>query len=116
MSLFHISQTGPALGAYSELVRTPHLSCGVYRLKAGEPDLQQPHTEDEIYYVAAGKAMMRIGDEELSVEPGAVIFVPAYASHRFHSIVEDLALLVAFGPAEGTGIRPEPPAEPWRAA
>jgi hypothetical protein len=31
-----------------------------------------------------------------------VIFVPAGEEHRFVDVVEDLALLVVFGPAYGT--------------
>jgi hypothetical protein len=31
-----------------------------------------------------------------------VIFVAAAVPHRFHDITEDLTLLVAFGPAEGS--------------
>jgi hypothetical protein len=30
------------------------------------------------------------------------VFVAATVPHRFHEIVEDLTLLVAFGPAEGS--------------
>jgi mannose-6-phosphate isomerase-like protein (cupin superfamily) len=112
MSIFHISQSDPAHRAYLEFFRTPHLSWGVYRLAVGQPDLQQSHTEDEIYYATAGRAVIRIQDEDSPVEPGSIIFVPADAPHRFHSIVSDLVLLVVFGPAEGAHAIPERPAEP----
>ena len=38
----------------------------------------------------------------MDVNPGAVLFVPAHEPHRFHDITADLALLVFFGPAEGS--------------
>jgi hypothetical protein len=38
--------------------------------------------------------------EDREVGPGAVIFVKAGDEHRFHSISEDLTLLVFFAPAE----------------
>jgi len=112
MSLFHISQTDPAHRDYLEFFRTPDLSCGVYRLAIGEPDLQEPHTEDEVYYVIEGRAVIRIHDEDFPVGQGSVIFVPAHAPHRFHSISSDLVLLVVFGPAEGAHAIPERAAEP----
>jgi mannose-6-phosphate isomerase-like protein (cupin superfamily) len=107
MTLFHISQTDPAHSAYIEFFRTPYLSWGVYRLAVGQPDLQQPHTEDEVYYVTDGRAVVRIQDEDFPVEPGSIIFVPARAAHHFHSIEKDLVLLVVFGPAEGARAIPE---------
>ncbi|WP_180539045.1 cupin domain-containing protein [Nevskia soli] len=112
MSLFHISQTDPGHGAYFEFFRTPDLSCGVYRLAVSQPDLQEPHTEDEVYYVTEGRGVIRILDEDFPVEPGSIIFVPAHAPHHFHSIAVDLVLLVVFGPAEGAGAIRELPAEP----
>jgi hypothetical protein len=39
-----------------EFLRVPSLSMGIYCLKAGQVDRQQPHTEDEVYYVVSGKA------------------------------------------------------------
>ena len=32
--------------------------------------------------------------------PGSVIYVPKHVEHKFHSIVEDMTLLVFFAPAE----------------
>jgi hypothetical protein len=36
------------------------------------------------------------------VGPGSVVFVAATVPHTFHDITEELNLLVAFGPAEGS--------------
>jgi quercetin dioxygenase-like cupin family protein len=88
--------------AYLEFFRIPQMSLGVYTLPAGALDRQEPHTEDEIYYVASGRAMITVGREDQPVRSGSVIFVPANVTHRFHSIAADLRLLVFFAPAEGT--------------
>lgn len=85
---------------YLEFLRVPDLSAGLYVLAAGQPDLQSPHTEDEIYYVVSGRASVTVGDEVRPVEAGSVVFVAARVEHRFHDISEDLTLLVVFGPAE----------------
>jgi mannose-6-phosphate isomerase-like protein (cupin superfamily) len=72
----------------------------MYALAAGSRDGQQPHTEDEIYYVVEGKACLQVNGEDLAVEVGTVAFVGAGVEHRFHSIEEDLKVLVFFAPAE----------------
>ena len=87
---------------YLEFISVPDLSVGLYVLAAGQPDLQQPHTEDEVYYVVSGRATVSVGDEVREVGPGTTIFVGTGVPHRFHDIAEDLTLFVAFGPAEGS--------------
>lgn len=87
---------------YSEFLRVPALSCGIYRLRKGETDEQSPHGEDEVYYVLRGRARIRVGSEEREVRAGSVVYLPARVDHRFHDIVEDLALLVFFAPPRGS--------------
>jgi mannose-6-phosphate isomerase-like protein (cupin superfamily) len=87
---------------YMEFLTVPDLSVGLYVLAAGQPDLQRPHTEDEVYYVVSGRGRITVGDEVRDVQPGSIVFVATAVPHRFHDITEDLTLLVAFGPAEGS--------------
>jgi quercetin dioxygenase-like cupin family protein len=87
---------------YHEFVRTHDLSVGLYVLPAGGTDPQQPHTEDEIYHVVAGRARILVGDEDRLVQAGSIVFVGADVPHRFHEIEEELVVLVVFGPAEYT--------------
>ena len=87
---------------YHEFVRTHDLSVGLYVLPAGGTDPQQPHTEDEVYHVAAGRGRITVGDEDRAVQAGSVVFVGADVPHRFHDIEEELVVLVVFGPAEYT--------------
>ncbi len=86
---------------YYEFLRVPDLSAGIYTLEAGSADPQSPHTEDELYYVVAGRAIVTVGTETRPVVPGSLVFVPASVPHRFRDIAERLELLVVFGPAEG---------------
>lgn len=85
---------------YHEFIREPSMSIGVYHLPAGGTDPQQPHSEDEAYYIVSGRGQIRVGDEDRSVSEGSVVFVPAEVEHRFHSIEADLVILVFFAPAE----------------
>lgn len=96
-------ETARAAGGerYHEFLRVPDLSAGIYVLAAGATDPQSPHTEDELYYVVAGRATVTVGSGSRSVVAGSLVFVPATVGHRFHDITERLELLVVFGPAEG---------------
>jgi cytidylate kinase len=87
---------------YLEALRTSGLSVGLYRLGRGQEDEQKPHLEEEAYLVLEGKGRFRMGDEDFAVSPGALFNVPARVEHRFHSVDEDLLILVFFAPAEGT--------------
>ncbi|MFO0880000.1 MAG: cupin domain-containing protein [Gemmataceae bacterium] len=87
---------------WREFLRVPSLSMGVYRLQAGQTDEQQPHTEDEVYYVLRGKAVFRADGREQAVAPGSIFFVERAAEHRFVDISEDLTVLVFFAPPEGS--------------
>jgi mannose-6-phosphate isomerase-like protein (cupin superfamily) len=85
---------------YLEFLKVPSMSAGIYQLSVGDQDLQQPHTEDEIYYIIKGKAKFFLNGEHLDVSEGTTIFVYANLPHYFHSIAEDLTILVVFSPAE----------------
>lgn len=85
---------------YHEFLRVPDMSAGLYQIAAGSIDPQEPHSEDELYYVVQGRAKIRVGNEEQAVAGGSLIFVAANVEHRFHSISEDLTVLVFFAPAE----------------
>jgi len=91
------AQTG---GLYHEFLRVPALSVGLYRLPAGGTDPQQPHTEDEVYYIARGRGQIRVGEEDREVQAGSVVYVAAHVEHRFHTITENLDIIVFFAPAE----------------
>jgi mannose-6-phosphate isomerase-like protein (cupin superfamily) len=85
---------------YLEFLRVPHLSAGLYVLPVNGVDGQSPHTEDEVYLVLAGRAQLRVDGVSRAVEAGTLCFVEAGAVHAFHSVTEELRLLVVFGPAE----------------
>jgi mannose-6-phosphate isomerase-like protein (cupin superfamily) len=91
---------------YLEFLRVPALSAGLYMLAAGAIDTQQPHTEDEVYYIISGRGLIRVGSEDRLVEAGTLVYVKANTEHRFHTITEDLRILVIFAPAEYTAARP----------
>ena len=54
---------------YLEFLTVSSLNCGLYHLAAGSTDMQAPHDEDEVYFVLAGRARMRLGETERAVGP-----------------------------------------------
>jgi quercetin dioxygenase-like cupin family protein len=93
-------QRAPSGKRYLEFLRVPAMSAGLYVLAAGSSDPQQPHHEDETYYVVRGRARFQAGGDDREVSAGSVIYVAAEVEHRFHDIAEELMVLVFFAPAE----------------
>jgi quercetin dioxygenase-like cupin family protein len=106
MRILHFAQLEAQRAAESrswlEFLRVPSLSMGVYHLKAGQTDLQKPHSEDEVYYVLSGSGRFACEGEVREVSAGSVIYVERHVEHRFVDITEDLTALVFFAPAEGS--------------
>jgi mannose-6-phosphate isomerase-like protein (cupin superfamily) len=94
--------SGRAGNHWIEQLRVTDLSVGTYSVPRGGVDDQEPHTEDEIYVITAGRAVLRAGGDSAEVGPGCVIYVAAGEEHRFTDVTEDLAALVLFAPAEGS--------------
>ena len=85
---------------YLEFLREPSMSMGLYVLPAGSTDPQSPHNEDEVYVVLNGRSQIMVAGEDRPVQKGSIIFVGKQIEHRFHSIEEELQILVFFAPAE----------------
>ena len=87
---------------FNEFLRRDSMSLEVYRLEAGATDPQDPHTEDEVYYIVTGSAKIRIGDDMHPVEPGDIIFVEREINHYFFDIESELVTLIFFAPPYGS--------------
>lgn len=97
-----INQQKRSNQAYLEFLRENSMSMGLYHLKVNAIDRQSPHSEDEVYYVISGAAKINVDGEDHPVQAGSIVFVESGMPHRFHSITQDLTVLVFFAPAEGT--------------
>ena len=64
-------------------------------------DPQQPHTRDEIYFVAAGSGEYVCGDTRTAFGPTDLLFAAAGMIHRFENFTEDLVVWVLFYGPEG---------------
>ncbi len=59
-------------------------------------DPQTPHDRDEIYFFHSGSGDFYNGKENVHVEAGAFIFVPAGVAHRFSNFSNDFTVWVVF--------------------
>jgi mannose-6-phosphate isomerase-like protein (cupin superfamily) len=76
------------------------MSVEVYAPK--DADLQEPHRQDELYFIARGSAKLRIADQLLDAAVGDAFFVAAGVAHRFESFSDDFVTWVVFyGPENG---------------
>jgi mannose-6-phosphate isomerase-like protein (cupin superfamily) len=96
-----------ANGGYEIVHSSAGLEVGVYVLVAPEPDRQQPHDDDELYYVLEGRGVLDVEGRPVPLEPGQAVFVPAGALHQFTGY-EGLSVLVVFA----RGSRTEAPGRP----
>lgn len=99
------TQRADAARSYLPFLNVDSLHCGIYCLEKGAKDGQQPHKQDEIYYVESGIAKINIEGKDHDLKKGSIVFVPANAKHHFHSIAEDLKTLVFF--SKGPVANPE---------
>ncbi len=97
-----LKQQSSSKKLYLEFLRATSLSLGLYVLPPGAADPQQPHLEDEVYYVIRGSGFFRQDKEEQAVKAGSILFVKANLTHHFFNISEELVLLVFFAPPEGS--------------
>ena len=93
-----LARLDPGAHDFAEFFRSSTLSLTVARWPAGSVDDQEPHTEDEVYYVVSGRARVSVAGEDAAVGAGSIAYVAAGVEHRFHDIAEDLEVVVFWAP------------------
>jgi mannose-6-phosphate isomerase-like protein (cupin superfamily) len=93
---------------YEDFIRSDLLSAGLATWPAGSADTQEPHTEDELYYVVRGRAAITVAGERRAVGPGSIVYVATGVEHRFTDIEEDLQVLVFWAPPRRSRRRKDP--------
>lgn len=64
-------------------------------------DDQQPHAQDELYFVVRGSGTFVCGDESVRFGPGDALFAAAGVVHRFEDFTDDFETWVVFYGPEG---------------
>ena len=82
---------------FHTFINKDNLAAGVLILKSGEEDTQEPHENDEVYFVLSGNGCLKIKNKNYTVSKDKLFFVAKGTSHFFHSNTEDLKVLYFFG-------------------
>lgn len=100
---FHLAlatalKSSPSPGSLAaDMAKLDSLDVEFYAPHATDP--QKPHTRDELYVIAGGTGVFHVDEREFAFAPGDVLFVPAYAKHRFTTFSDDFATwVIFFGP------------------
>ncbi len=65
-------------------------------------DRQQPHSQDELYFVQSGQGEIIINGQRFDARSGDAFFVAAGTEHRFENFSKDFVTWVVFyGPQGG---------------
>src|SRR5215471_19038044 len=85
---------------FSEAMRHGTMSVEVFAPRG--KDNQQPHDQDELYFVIAGSAEFEVDGRKSPVRTGDALFVAAEVPHHFERMSEDFTTWVVFwGPRGG---------------
>ncbi len=66
-----------------------------------EQDLQEPHRQDELYFVHSGNGDIVINGQRFDAAAGDAFFVAAGVAHRFENFSDDFVTWVVFYGKEG---------------
>jgi mannose-6-phosphate isomerase-like protein (cupin superfamily) len=65
-------------------------------------DLQEPHSQDELYFIHSGTGELIINGQRFDAAAGDAFFVAAGVAHRFENFSDDFVTWVVFyGPQGG---------------
>ena len=90
---------GPSGERFATIFQHGTLLVEIYAPSGTDP--QQPHTRDEIYFVASGSGEYVCGDSRQTFGPTDLLFAAAGVAHRFENFSDDLTLWVFFYGPEG---------------
>jgi len=90
---------GPKGERFATVFEHGSLAVEIYSPRGTDP--QQPHTRDEVYFVASGRGDYLCGGSRQQFGPTDILFAAAGVAHRFENFTEDLVLWVLFYGPEG---------------
>jgi mannose-6-phosphate isomerase-like protein (cupin superfamily) len=79
------------------VTRSQNLTLGVASLPPDGALREHRHAQEEVYLVLEGSGLVRVGDEELTVEAGSAVFIQGDAPHSCENTgVSDLRVAYVF--------------------
>ncbi len=83
-------------GYFQTFLNRQNIAAGVLVLAPGEEDTQEPHDDDEVYYVIRGDGYIRIQNKDYEISEGKIYYVQKQVPHRFFGNKKELAVLYFF--------------------
>jgi mannose-6-phosphate isomerase-like protein (cupin superfamily) len=94
------TSTYPEGAPFVRMMAGGSMSVEVYAPKG--TDLQQPHAQDELYFIHTGTGQLVINGQRFDANAGDAFFVAAGVEHRFENFSQDFVTWVVFyGPQGG---------------
>ena len=78
-------------------INKSRLAADLLLLQPGEKDTQEPHDNDEIYYVISGDGFLKIKNKDYKISKDKIFFVGKNVDHYFHGNSRELKVLYFFG-------------------
>jgi mannose-6-phosphate isomerase-like protein (cupin superfamily) len=101
-SVEHALQQLPWAISWTKLQLMAHGSMRTELYAPRGTDPQQPHAQDELYFIQRGSGEFVQGNARCRFAAGDAFFVPAGQHHRFENFSDDFATWVVFwGPSGG---------------
>ena len=82
---------------FHTFINRDSLAAGVLVLQPGEQDTQEPHQNDEVYFIISGDGFLKIKNKDYPVTKDKLFFVAKDVEHYFHSNSVELKVLYFFG-------------------
>jgi mannose-6-phosphate isomerase-like protein (cupin superfamily) len=82
---------------FHTFINKENIAAGVLLLNPGEKDTQEPHENDEIYYIVKGDGFLTIDKRDYPVSDGMSYYVTKKIPHRFHGNKKELVAVYFFG-------------------
>lgn len=90
---------GKSANPFEQVMANGSMTVEIY--KPQQVDLQQPHTQDELYIIISGSGNFYNDGNITNFKPLDVLFVPAGIEHRFENFTDDFATWVIFYGQQG---------------
>ena len=82
---------------FHTFINRKSLAVGLLVLQPGQKDTQEPHENDEVYFIIKGDGFLKINKKDYSVSKDKMYFVAKNTEHFFHDNKTELVVLYFFG-------------------
>lgn len=82
---------------FHTFINRESLAAGILVLQSGQKDPQEPHENDEVYFILKGDGFLKINKKDYSVSKNKLYFVAKNTDHFFHGNKTEIVALYFFG-------------------